>query len=148
MTTKPLPKTVLAFDYGLKNIGVAVGQTVSFTGRELSALKAQDGVPNWNLVEQLLKEWRPDLVVVGHPVNMDGTASELSQRAKKFANRINGRFGLPTELVDERLSSREAKQEAQERGHKGSYGDNPIDSIAARIILETWLNQAQAKQTH
>lgn len=143
VTRKNLPKTVLAFDYGLKNIGVAVGQTVSFTGGELPALKAQDGVPNWNLIEQLLKEWQPNLVIVGHPLNMDGTASELSQRAKKFSNRINGRFGVAVELVDERLSSREAKQEAQERGHRGSYGDNPIDSIAARIILETWLNQAQ-----
>ena len=129
---------MLAFDYGLKNIGVAVGEVTFATANEHGILKGRDGVPNWDQVGALLQEWQPVLVLVGKPLNMDGTDSELSRRAVKFANRINGRFNLPVEMVDERLSSREAKQEAAERNHRGKYGDNPIDAIAARIILETW----------
>ena len=129
---------MLAFDYGLKNIGVAVGEVTFATANEHGILKGRDGVPNWDQVGALLQEWQPVLVLVGKPLNMDGTDSELSRRAVKFANRINGRFNLPVQLVDERLSSREAKQEAAERNHRGSYGDNPIDAIAARLILETW----------
>nr|WP_250647555.1 Holliday junction resolvase RuvX [Sessilibacter corallicola] len=134
-------RTIVAFDYGLKNLGAAVGQTITSSASELPALKARDGVPNWDEVANLLKEWKPDLVVVGNPINLDGSASELSNRAKKFSNRINGRFNIPVEMVDERYSSREAKSQAREQGHKGNYGENPIDSVAARIILETWLNE-------
>ncbi len=134
-------RTILAFDYGLKNLGAAVGQTITSSASELPALKARDGVPSWDDVANLLKEWKPDLVVVGNPINLDGSASELSNRAKKFSNRINGRFNIPVEMVDERYSSREAKSQAREQGHKGNYGENPIDSVAARIILETWLNE-------
>ncbi len=133
-------KTLLAFDYGTKNIGVAYGQTLTATAREVSPLKARDGVPDWDKVQALLKEWQPDLVLVGLPLNMDDSESELCTRARKFANRLNGRFGIPVELVDERLSTFAAKGEAAERGHHGNYGQAPIDSIAARLILESWLN--------
>lgn len=129
---------VLAFDYGTGSIGVASGQSVTGTASELAPLKAQNGVPQWEVVQALLEEWQPDLVVVGLPLNMDGTESELSARARKFANRIHGRYGYPVTLFDERLSTREAKQQARERGHRGSYKDNPVDSIAARLILESW----------
>lgn len=130
--------TVLCFDYGLKNIGVAVGQTLIESAGELPPLKANDGVPNWDAVAQLLKEWQPQMCLVGQPLNMDGSDSELSRRALKFANRLHDRFGVPVTLVDERLSTREAKEEARGRNHKGNYGANPIDSIAARVILESW----------
>lgn len=131
--------SLLAFDYGTGNIGVAYGQTLTATASELKALKAKDGIPNWHEVQALLDEWQPKLVLVGLPLNMDDTESELSTRARKFANRIHGRFGVAVEMVDERLSTFEAKEEAKERGHKGNYGQNPIDSIAARLILESWL---------
>lgn len=138
-----MPKTIIGFDYGLKNIGVAQGNTLTASAQELPPIKAKDGIPNWDTVAALLAEWKPDAVVVGLPLNMDGSASELSARAKKFANRLNGRFGITIEMMDERLSSFEAKGEAAERGHKGDYGKQPIDSIAARLILESWL-QGQA----
>lgn len=128
----------LAFDYGLRNIGVAVGQSVTSTASELSPLKARDGVPDWEQVASLLAEWRPAQLVVGLPLNMDGSESELSQRARKFANRLHGRFGVVVSLMDERLSSVEAKAEAAGRGHRGDYGRKPVDSIAARLILESW----------
>lgn len=132
---------IILFDYGLKNIGVAVGQAITQTASELAPFKARDGIPDWDALGALLKQWQPQCVLVGLPLNMDGSESELSARARKFANRLHGRFSVPVELVDERLSTREAKWEARERGHKGNYKQAPIDSIAARIILETWLAQ-------
>lgn len=134
----PDASRVLAFDYGTGSIGVAYGQSVTGTASELPPLKAQNGVPRWEAVQALLEEWQPELIVVGLPLNMDDTESELATRARKFANRIHGRFGYPVTLFDERLSTREAKEEAFARGHRGSYKDNPVDSIAARLILESW----------
>lgn len=131
-----MPKTLLAFDYGTRNIGLAYGQSITGTASELPAIRARDGVPDWVQVESLLKEWQPDGLLVGLPLNMDGTESELAARARKFANRLHGRFGLPVTLWDERLSTREAKMEARERGHGGHFKSDPIDSIAARLILE------------
>lgn len=138
--------SALSFDYGTKSIGAAFGQSLTGTAQELPPLAAKDGIPNWDSIEQLLKAWQPALCVVGLPLNMDGSESELSKRARKFANRVHGRFGIQVELVDERLSTREAKEEAYERGHKGNFGDEPIDSIAARIILESWFRQLKDAQ--
>lgn len=132
--------SLLAFDYGLKNIGVAYGQSVTGTASELVPLTARDGVPDWGQVGKLLNEWQPQLLLVGLPLNMDDTESELSQRARKFANRLHGRFGLPVELFDERLTTRLAKEEARGRGHKGNYAARPVDSIAARLLLESWFS--------
>ena len=132
-------KTLLAFDYGTQNIGVASGQTITRSANPQAPLKAKDGIPDWNQIEKLLKEWQPDLVLVGLPLNMDDTESELSARARKFANRLHGRFGIKVEMVDERLSSFEAKSEVMERGGSRNYKKNPVDSIAARVILESWL---------
>ena len=134
-------KSLLAFDYGTKNIGIASGQTITHSANSLPALKAKDGIPDWNQVEKVLKEWQPDLVLVGLPLNMDDSESELSARARKFANRLHGRFGVKVEMVDERLSSFEAKREVMGRGGSRDYKNNPVDSIAARIILQTWLEQ-------
>jgi len=89
----------------------------------------------------LLREWQPDLVLVGLPLNMDGSDSELCPRARKFANRIHGRFGVPIQMVDERLSSFEAKGEHLASGGSRHYKSDPVDAIAARIILQDWLNE-------
>jgi len=136
-----MSKTYLAFDYGTRNIGLASGQSVTRTAVERPALKAKDGVPNWQEVEALLKEWKPDLVIVGLPLNMDDSESELAARARKFGQRLHGRFGVAVEMVDERLSSYEAKGEVMARGGSRDYGKNPVDSIAARLILESWFNE-------
>ncbi len=130
---------VLLFDYGTKSIGVALGQGITQTASELPPLKAQDGSPRWDEVQQLLRTWQPQQLLVGLPLNMDGSESELCLRVRKFAGRLQGRFGLPVQLVDERLSTFEAKEEARARGHKGNYAQAPVDSIAARLILESWL---------
>lgn len=102
---KPL-RLLLGFDYGTRQIGVAVGQAVTGQARELCVLKAQNGVPDWNRVEALIKEWQPDAIVVGLPLNMDGSPSEMSERAEKFGRRLNGRFNLPVFTHDERQIGR------------------------------------------
>lgn len=129
----------MAFDFGLRQIGVAVGNKLLGTSQALTIIRARDGIPEWQAVEQLMQEWLPDLIVVGDPLNMDGSDSELCKRARKFARRLHGRLGLPVEMVDERLSSFEAKQISREQGHRGDYKRKPIDSQAAQLVLQTWL---------
>lgn len=127
--------SALVFDYGLRQIGIATGNKLSgATPRGI--LRARDGQPDWETVRQLIDEWRPDIVLVGLPLNMDGTGSELSARARKFARRLHGRFGVAVKMVDERLSTREAKSRV---GPRDSYREDPIDDLAAQIILEGWL---------
>lgn len=136
-----MTKTLLAFDYGTKNIGAACGQTISRSANTLPPLKAKDGMPEWSTIEKLLAEWKPDLVLVGLPINMDESESELAVRARKFANRLHGRFGVKVELIDERLTSFAAKGEVMERGGSRDYKNNPVDSIAARLIMESWFER-------
>ncbi|KGT92082.1 Holliday junction resolvase RuvX [Erwinia sp. S63] len=133
-------ETLLGFDFGTKSIGVAVGQQLTGTARALTALKAQDGTPDWKLIEKLLKEWQPDYVVVGLPLNMDGTEQPLTDRARKFANRIHGRFGVRVELQDERLSTVEARADLFERGGFRALQKGQVDSQSAVIILEDWFD--------
>jgi len=130
--------TLLGFDFGTKSIGVAVGQQLTGTARPLTALKAQEGTPDWNLIEKLLKEWQPDYVVVGLPLNMDGTEQPLTARARKFANRLHGRFGIRVELQDERLSTVEARADLFERGGFRALQKGQVDSQSAVIILQDW----------
>jgi len=133
-------RLLLGFDYGTKQIGVAVGQVITGQARELCVLKAQNGVPDWQKVEALIREWQPDAIVVGLPLNMDGTPSEMSARAEKFARRLNGRFNLPVHTHDERLTTYEAKGQRMRQGqHAGSYRDNPVDALAAALLLDGWL---------
>ena len=137
-TTPANAISALAFDYGTASIGVACGQSLIGTAQPLPTLKARDGIPNWQHIQQLIDEWQPTILVVGLPLNMDDSESALSRRARKFANRLYGRFGISTEMMDERLSSFAVKQEARERGHKGDYKKAPVDSYAAQMILEDW----------
>ena len=136
---KPL-KLVLGFDYGSKQIGVAVGQAVTGQARELCVLKAQNGVPDWQKVAQLLQEWQPDALVVGLPLNMDGSPSEMSARTEKFSRQLHGRFQIPVHTHDERLTTYAAKGERMDRGqHHSNYRENPVDALAAALLLEGWL---------
>ncbi|WP_019528838.1 Holliday junction resolvase RuvX [Dasania marina] len=134
--------TVIAFDYGLKTIGVAVGQSLTQTANPLAEIKANDGVPtNWQEIEQLLKEWQPDTCVVGLPLNMDGSRSEMCTRAEKFARRLNGRFGVNVTTMDERLSSFEARGDIIEHTGSRDFKQQGVDSWSAKLILESWFNQ-------
>lgn len=130
---------LLAFDFGMSQIGLATGNARTGIASELSVVNAKNGKPNWDEIRKLVHEWQPDLCLVGLPLNMDGSESELSGRARKFAHQLEGRLGLKTELVDERLSSFEAKGRAREAGHKGDYKAVPVDALAAKILVEQWL---------
>ncbi|SFL89186.1 Holliday junction resolvase RuvX [Marinobacter zhejiangensis] len=138
---EPATRQVMAFDFGTRRIGVAFGQQLLGTARPLTMLPARDGKPEWERIEALIKEWQPNLLVVGLPLNMDGTENDMCARARKFGKRLHGRFHLPVDMVDERLTSFEAKGEVMaSRGHQ-DFGRNGIDDLAAVLILETWFNQ-------
>ena len=140
--------TALAFDFGLKQIGVAYGQTLTGSANGLSIIKASDGAPDWSQVSAVINEWKPDILLVGLPLNMDDSESELSQRARRFARRLYGRFGLEVKMVDERLTSREAKSMVHEgqrnAGRRGKAADiTKIDHLAAALILQGWMDNPQ-----
>jgi putative Holliday junction resolvase len=127
-----MSRIVLGFDFGLARIGVATGQRVTSTATPLTVLRAKQGQPDWSEVTQIVETWQPELFVVGLPLNMDTSAGTLARLSTKFAHRLEGRFGRPAHLIDERLSSlaaRELTTAAQ------------IDDVAAALILETWLNE-------
>ncbi len=132
-------KTLLAFDFGTQRIGIATGQRITATAHPLNPIKARDGVPDWDVLQRLIDEWQPDAFVVGLPLNMDGTPSDMSRRAKKFAGRLEGRFHRPSFTHDERLSSYEAKGRVIAQGGNRDFGANSVDGIAAQLILESWM---------
>ena len=140
-TEQQVLRSFLCFDYGLGRIGVAKGQTFIKTASPLMPLKAKDGQPNWDQVAQLVKEWQPDAFVVGLPLNMDGSLSDMGTRAIKFAKRLHGRFGKPYFLCDERLSSRAAKEQVIEQQGYTDFGQHSVDGLAAQLILETFFSQ-------
>jgi putative Holliday junction resolvase len=131
--------TTIAFDYGVKSIGVAVGQKITGTASPLSALKANDGIPNWQTIADVFAEWQPDNLLVGLPLNMDGSEQEITQRARKFANRLHGRFGLTVHTHDERLSTVDAKARLFELGGFKKLTKEKVDSVSACLIYESWV---------
>ena len=134
-----MSRTIMGFDFGTKSIGSAIGQEITGTASPLKAFKATEGIPNWDDIEKQIKEWQPDLLVVGMPTDLSGRDLEtITPRAKKFANRLHGRFGLPVELHDERLSTTEAKASLFERGGYRALTKGKIDSQSAVVILESW----------
>lgn len=135
--------TLLGFDYGLRRIGVAVGQPVTGTASPLPALHARDGAPDWSAITRLVEEWQPAAIVVGVPYNMDDSRQEMTDRAERFSRQLHGRLKIPVHQVDERLSSREAEDRlrtARQQGRRGRITKAEIDSAAACVLLETWLN--------
>ena len=134
----------MSFDYGTEKIGIAIGQSISSTAEPLTIIRAKDGIPNWSQITSLIESWRPNFFVVGLPYNLDGSDSKLLQRALKFAQRLNGRFNIPTFGIDERLSSKAATEKFKTGNPKNSVR-NEIDDVAAQIILETWFSEYNKK---
>ena len=131
-------KSVLGFDYGTKSIGIAIGQELTASARPLLSIKAVDGIPKWEEIGALIEEWKPDLVVVGLPLNMDGTEQEMTQRARKFANRLSGRFGVKIATQDERLTTADAKARLFERGGYKARTKGEVDAMSAVLIVESY----------
>ena len=123
--------TVLAFDFGLKHIGIATVEPRFGTANGLTRIGASDGQPHWDALDRLMAEWHPESAVVGLPLNMDGTESDMSAAARRFGRRLAARYSIAVEYADERLSTFEAETEGatKEASH----------AAAARIIGETWL---------
>jgi putative Holliday junction resolvase len=145
---RPATGTVLAFDFGLQRIGVAVGEPELGTAHALPVLAALTLPGRMTAIDRLVKEWKPSLLVVGRPLGDDGAAHELTRRAERFARQLNGRFSLPVKLVDERYSSVEAESRV-----RAAYGarkaaalarGKALDSQAAQLLLEQFFNDKQA----
>ena len=130
------PRTLLGFDFGTKRIGVAVGQELTRTATALTTLNSPDGGPDWAGISRLIEEWQPAALVVGLPLNLDGSESESSRLARRFGNRLTGRYNLPVFTADERLSSTEAEAILAEQGR---FEKADIDKLAAQLILQSWL---------
>ncbi|WP_338589476.1 Holliday junction resolvase RuvX [Shewanella khirikhana] len=130
--------TVMGFDFGTKSIGIAVGQSITGSANPLTSVKAVDGIPNWDDIGKLINEWKPDLLVIGLPLNMDGTEQEMTQRARKFANRLNGRFGVKIATQDERLTTADAKARLFELGGFKALTKGQVDAVSAVLIVESY----------
>lgn len=134
-------RTLLGFDFGKKYIGIAVGQEITGTASALGSVKANDGIPHWESLEKYLNEWQPDLLVVGLPLNMDGSEQQLTLDAKKFGNRMFGRFGVEVHFQDERLTTAAAKESLFSRGGYKNLKKDNIDAESAKLIIESFFEQ-------
>jgi putative Holliday junction resolvase len=137
--------TVLGFDFGEKRIGIAVGETMLKLAHPLTTIQAEENAVKFAQITSLIQEWRPSLLVVGLPTYLDGEAHELTHLAKKFAQRLEGRFNLPVVMVDERLSSAEAAQSLRESGVHGIQQKAMIDQVAAQTILQSYFDHLSTK---
>lgn len=127
---------VIGFDFGLKRIGVAIGQTITRTASPETVVNSRDGVPDWAHISQLIERWNPVAIVVGLPMHLDGTEQPFTQSARKFGQRLHGRYQRPLFFIEEQLSSHEAEQRLKSRAQSNTQ----LDAHAAQIILENWLS--------
>jgi len=148
--TAPAARTVLSFDYGLRRIGVAVGNTLTGTAGALATIAADEGRPAWRAIDRCVADWRPAAIVAGVPYNMAGRdAARLTTAALRFADELGQRYGIEVHRVDERLTSREAEDDLRERRRSGAKtkrvrrGD--VDREAARLLLLQWLRAQPAQ---
>jgi putative Holliday junction resolvase len=136
-----LKGAVLAFDFGLKRIGVAVGDWETRLAHPLETIAEAANIPRFARIEALIGEWRPVGLVVGLPLSLEGGAHEMTQRSRKFANQLRGRFGLPVAMVDERLTSVSAESRLGAAGVHGRKRKAALDSLAAQEILQDYMDQ-------
>lgn len=138
-------QTAIGFDFGMKRIGAAVGQSLTGSASPLGVVAVRSGEPDWEAIAGLIREWRPGALVVGLPYNMDLSEQDMTHRARHFAEQLTERFPLPVHTVDERLSSREAEAALKEQRQQGRRRITraDIDGAAACVILESWFNSKQ-----
>ena len=134
-------ETVIGFDYGTSWIGIAVGQTLTAQARPLSAIKSFKRSPNWEAISLLLSEWKPQKLIVGLPTSDYSETKYMTDKASRFSRQLQGRFHIDTQLIDERLTTREAYTIAIASGKRKSKSE--IDSLSAVLITETWLREYQ-----
>ena len=132
---------IVAFDFGLKHIGMAIGQEITNTAQTFYSLKAESGEPNWDELDIIVRDWQPKLFVVGNPINMDGSDSDIKEKSDKFSNLIRQRYNIPVELMDERLSTREARERMKSDSVHFVEASADTHQISAQIILESWFRE-------
>ncbi len=133
--------TLLAFDFGTKRIGIAIGNSLSGTARPLTTLSGEKNEQRFAAIAALLAEWQPAALVVGLPCNDDGSPHEMTQLCRRFANRLKGRFNLPVILVDERYTSAAASSELSAAGVHGIKQKPLLDQYAAQQILQAYFDE-------
>jgi putative Holliday junction resolvase len=138
--------TVLAFDFGTRRIGVAVGDFETRLAHPLANIAAADKRARFAAIERMVAEWRPALFVVGLPSRADGSEHPVGQLARRFAQRLSGRFGIPAELVDEHLTSFEAEHDLRAAGARGAKLKSRLDPVAAQRILESYFAAANSRE--
>jgi putative Holliday junction resolvase len=140
------PQLVLAFDFGRRRIGVACGDTLARSASPLAAIANTAAGPPWSTVDSLMRDWQPDLIVVGLPYNADGSESGMSSQVRTFSEELARRYALPVRLVDERYSSLEAgarlKAERESGVRKRRVTKTDVDAAAACVILERWFGDS------
>ncbi|ENW23148.1 Holliday junction resolvase RuvX [Acinetobacter lwoffii] len=132
------PYTIMAFDFGTQKMGMSVGQSLIASANPLPLFPMNDGIPNWDELLKIVKSHQPNLFLVGLPLNMDDSESELSTRARKFARRLRHQTNIETWMVDERLTTREARDELEHYQAQGRGKKLSADSIAAALLIESW----------
>ena len=137
MRLAPRPATLLCFDFGTKRIGVAVGQTLTDTATPLEIIPVRNNRPDWERISALIKQWHPQALLVGNPLNIDGSRQLITDDADKFAAKLQGRYRLPVLRADERLTTVEARTRQRIKEH--------LDHVAAQVILEGWLQENSEK---
>ncbi|RKG54634.1 Holliday junction resolvase RuvX [Acinetobacter cumulans] len=132
------PHLIMAFDFGTQKMGMAVGQSLIESANPLPLFPMKDGIPVWEDLLKIVKQYQPTLFLVGLPLNMDDSESELSARARKFARRLRHQTNIETLMVDERLTTREARDELDHYQAQGRAKKLSADSIAAALFIESW----------
>ncbi len=134
-------RSVMAFDFGTQKTGVAYGMSLTGTASPMALLIMKDGIPDWSVVDKVLAEWQPEACLVGLPLNMDDTESELCLRARKFARRLKHRLNKPVWMVDERLTTREAREDVRQISSQRRGKAPAADSMAAVLLIESWFRE-------
>ena len=132
------PQLIMAFDFGTQKMGMAVGSSLIESANPLALFPMKDGIPNWDELLKIVKQHQPNVFLVGLPLNMDDSESELSTRARKFARRLRHQTNITTWMVDERLTTREARDELDHYQAQGRAKKLSADSLAAALFIESW----------
>ncbi len=129
----------LGFDFGMKHIGYAVGQKATHTATGGGTIPANNGIPDWKKLDLIIKQWQPEALIVGWPLNMDGTLQPLTEKVTQFAKSLETHYQLPIHFIDERLTTKEARERLFTTGGYKSLTPSQVNAMAAQIILENWL---------
>jgi len=133
--------TVIALDYGTKKIGVAVGQNLTNTAMGIAVIPVRSNEPDWQQLDALVQQWKPGAFVVGMPYNMDGTENDMTKAANRFALTVSARYDKHCHTIDERLSTRAAREITRENAERMGKKHNDrakVDAMAAQLLLESW----------